>query len=93
MAEVGLSEPASSSTVMANAEARTVTARHILSHSSGFPNWRSGVASKPAPELVPAFSPGTRFQYSGEAFFYLQRVLERIRNGVEQPRELAQSNS
>lgn len=61
-----------------NPEARKVTARHILSHSSGFPNWRFAEASKPLPELAPAFPPGTKFQYSGEGFFYLQRVLERI---------------
>ncbi len=61
-----------------NAAARAVTARHILSHSSGFPNWRFATAGQPAPDLVPAFSPGSRYQYSGEGFFYLQRVLERI---------------
>jgi CubicO group peptidase (beta-lactamase class C family) len=61
-----------------NPEARTVTARHVLSHSSGFPNWRSPEDSKPAPDLVPAFKPGSRFQYSGEGYFYLQRVLEQV---------------
>src|SRR5271169_3601959 len=33
-----------------NPIARTVTLRHVLSHSSGFPNWRSGGASKPTPD-------------------------------------------
>jgi CubicO group peptidase (beta-lactamase class C family) len=61
-----------------NPVARTVTLRHVLSHSSGFPNWRSGEASKPAPDLVPAFTPGSKFQYSGEGFFYLQRILEKV---------------
>ncbi len=51
-----------------------ITARHILSHSSGLPNWRSD-ASEP---LVPAFEPGTKFRYSGEGFYYLQRVVEKI---------------
>lgn len=58
--------------------ARLVTARHVLSHSSGFPNWRSAGASQAAPGLIPAFTPGARYQYSGEGFFYLQRVLEQV---------------
>jgi CubicO group peptidase (beta-lactamase class C family) len=51
-----------------------VTARHVLTHSTGLPNWRSQNDQK----LTPAFEPGTRFQYSGEGFFHLQRVVERI---------------
>ena len=51
-----------------------VTARHILSHSSGLPNWR-GEDNQP---LVPAFEPGTKFRYSGEGFYYLQRCVEKI---------------
>lgn len=51
-----------------------VTARHVLSHSSGFRNWRNN-AEQP---LVPDFEPGERFQYSGEGFYYLQRVVEKI---------------
>jgi len=61
-----------------NADARTVTARHVLSHSSGFPNWRSPDASKSLPDLEPAFKPGSKYQYSGEGYFYLQRVLEQV---------------
>ena len=54
--------------------ARQVTARHVLSHSSGFPNWRSEAGK----QLIPEFTPGSKFQYSGEGFFYLQRILEQI---------------
>jgi CubicO group peptidase (beta-lactamase class C family) len=61
-----------------NPVARTVTVRHVLGHCSGFPNWRFSEASKPPPELVPAFAPGSQYQYSGEGYFYLQRVLEQI---------------
>lgn len=50
---------------------KRITSRHILSHSSGFPNWRRG-------ELEILFKPGRRFQYSGEGFVYLQKVLEEI---------------
>ena len=59
----------------------TVTARHVLAHSTGFRNWRS----TPEQPLVPEFDPGSRFQYSGEGFYYLQRVVETIAaNGLEQ---------
>lgn len=50
--------------------ADTLTSRHILSHQSGFPNWRSGQ------ELEFEFEPGTKMNYSGEGFEYLQRALE-----------------
>ena len=52
---------------------RKVTARHVLSHTTGLPNWRT----VPGP-LVPAFEPGTGFSYSGDAYFYLQRVVETL---------------
>ncbi len=51
-----------------------VTPRHVLTHSTGLPNWRSQDNDK----LTPTFEPGTRFQYSGEGFFHLQRVVEHI---------------
>jgi CubicO group peptidase (beta-lactamase class C family) len=51
-----------------------VTARHVLTHSTGLPNWRSQDNQK----LTPVFEPGSRFQYSGEGFFHLQRVVEHI---------------
>jgi len=56
---------------------RKITARMVLSHTTGFPNWRkSGWRSGgPLPVLA---EPGTRFTYSGEGFTYLQRVMEHI---------------
>lgn len=53
---------------------KLITARHVLSHSSGLQNWRFGQSLK----LEFAFKPGEDFQYSGEGFYYLQRVLEQI---------------
>ena len=54
-----------------NPRMRRVTAAHVLSHTTGLPNWRD----QPGP-LVPTTEPGRVFSYSGEAFYYLQRVLE-----------------
>lgn len=61
--------------------AKLITARHALSHSSGLQNWRFARSDK----LEFAFKPGEGFQYSGEGFYYLLRVLEHITGrGFEQ---------
>lgn len=52
---------------------KQLTTRHVLSHQSGFVNWRWLHASK---KLAFDVDPGTKFQYSGEGFNYLQRALE-----------------
>jgi CubicO group peptidase (beta-lactamase class C family) len=58
-------------------ERRLVTARMVLSHTSGYPNWRPGGEEREG--AIPLlFRPGSRFSYSGEGVFYLQRVVERI---------------
>ncbi|WP_202842398.1 serine hydrolase domain-containing protein [Luteimonas saliphila] len=59
---------------------RQVTARHVLAHGSGLPNWRGPVGG----DLTPQFPPETRWRYSGEAFFWLQRVVEtRLGEGLD----------
>lgn len=60
-----------------------LTARHVLTHTSGLPNWRRG---KP---LAFQSRPGDRYGYSGEAFVYLQHVVERV-TGRELPQLLAE---
>ncbi len=49
--------------------AKIITTRHLISHQSGFPNWREG-------KLKFLFEPGTQYQYSGEGFEYLRKALE-----------------
>jgi CubicO group peptidase (beta-lactamase class C family) len=53
---------------------KTVTARHVMSHSSGWPNWRN----EKDEQLVPQFAPGSKYRYSGEGYVYLARVLEQV---------------
>src|SRR5579859_3711385 len=54
---------------------RRITARMLLSHTSGFPNWR---AYEDDHKLHIHFEPGTRFAYSGEGIALLQLVVEAI---------------
>jgi CubicO group peptidase (beta-lactamase class C family) len=57
-----------------------ITARHALSHTSGLQNWRF----EPADRLQVAFPFGKRFSYSGEGYFFLQRVVEQLTGqGIE----------
>jgi CubicO group peptidase (beta-lactamase class C family) len=56
-----------------NPRMRRVTVRHVLSQTTGLPNWRR----EPGP-LEPAAEPGAAYAYSGEGVFYLQRVVEAV---------------
>jgi CubicO group peptidase (beta-lactamase class C family) len=50
-----------------------LTTRIVLSHQTGFPNWRRSMPSK---KLGFLFDPGTKFGYSGEGYEYLRHALE-----------------
>lgn len=63
--------------VSAEDYAGLITARMILTHTSGMPNWRKGEEERGGP-LPLYFKPGTKFSYSGEGIYYLQRVVEHI---------------
>lgn len=54
-----------------------ITARHVLSHTTGFQDWRSG-----AEPLKIHFTPGGKFLYSGEGYFYLQSVVTQLTGQV-----------
>ena len=53
---------------------RLLTVRHVLTHQTGFDNWRWMNAEK---TLKFHFTPGAQHQYSGEGFEYLRKALER----------------
>jgi len=53
---------------------KQLTTRHVLTHRSGFENWRSMSASKKLEFLA---DPGTKVNYSGEGLEYLRRALEK----------------
>jgi CubicO group peptidase (beta-lactamase class C family) len=51
---------------------RRITARMVLSHSSGLPHGERG---KPYPIL---FEPGSKFSYSADGYYLLQKVIEHL---------------
>lgn len=56
---------------------KKITARMVLSHRSGFPNWRDDYEDK---KLFIQFEPGTDYHYSGEGYQYLAKVIKHILN-------------
>ncbi len=57
--------------VVTDPRIRQVTARTVLSHTAGLPNWARG-------PLKFQSNPGARWSYSAEGYVYLQRVVETI---------------
>lgn len=54
---------------------KKITARMVLTHTTGFPNWRDDHEEG---KLFISFEPGSAFQYSGEGYQYLAKVLAQI---------------
>lgn len=52
---------------------KKLTTRIILSHQTGFPNWRWQKADH---KLSFEFDPGSKYQYSGEGYEYLRKAVE-----------------
>jgi CubicO group peptidase (beta-lactamase class C family) len=52
-----------------------ITVRDVLRHSTGLPNWRKDPEKE---KLMPVVEPGTRIDYSGEAFVWLQLAVEAV---------------
>ena len=50
-----------------------LTPKLILTHQTGFPNWRYLDKEK---KLLFQFDPGSKYQYSGEGFEYLRKAIE-----------------
>ena len=76
-----LSEYLSEPYLAEDRRAASITARMVLSHTTGFPNWRDGSDDRVHPAsgaLHLRWPPGTRWGYSGEGFAYLQQVVEQL---------------
>jgi CubicO group peptidase (beta-lactamase class C family) len=58
-----------------------ITARQVLSHTTGLPNWRS----KEDPLRI-QFTPGAKWHYSGEGYSFLQLVVAHLTGRVDQQR-------
>ncbi len=52
-----------------------ITAQHVLSHRTGFPNW---AYMNEDGNIDIKFTPGTQYGYSGEGFEYLKRVVVHV---------------
>lgn len=60
---------------------KLITAKMVLNHTSGFPNWRSNnFFNQQDGKLYLNFTPGTKFSYSGEGYVYLAMVIAHLMN-------------
>jgi CubicO group peptidase (beta-lactamase class C family) len=61
---------------------KKITARMLLDHTNGFPNWRQFADDR---KLHINFEPGSRYAYSGEGIALLQVVVEEVTHkGLEE---------
>jgi CubicO group peptidase (beta-lactamase class C family) len=56
-----------------SAYSKLLTTRHILTHQTGFPNWRWEAEDK---KLNFKYKPGDGYGYSGEGYEYLKKAIE-----------------
>lgn len=56
-----------------------ITARRVLSHTTGLPDWR-----KPGDPLRINFPPGSKWSYSGEGYYYLQSIVSRLTGRIDE---------
>lgn len=56
-----------------------ITARRVLSHTTGLPGWRR--ADDP---IRINFAPGSKWSYSGEGYYYLQSVVSRLTGRIDE---------
>lgn len=59
--------------VAGDPRSKELNTSHVLSHQTGFPNWRNKLSDG---KLAFSFPPGTAYGYSGEGFEYLRKALE-----------------
>lgn len=66
--------------LQAQPRAAAITARMVLAHSSGLPNWAENPLnpSWKTSELTLKYAPDSCWNYSGEGFVLLQKVLEQL---------------
>lgn len=63
-----------------DSSAKGITARMVLTHTSGLPNWAENPLKKTwsTSLLTTSFKPGSRWSYSGEGFVFLQLAIQNI---------------
>ena len=60
---------------------KLITARMVLCHKTGFPNWRlNNFFDQEYGKLFLNFTPGTQFSYSGESYVYLAKTIAHLLN-------------
>ena len=61
-------------------ESKKITARMVLNHTTGWPNWAQNPMQKAwgTSNLKAQFKPGTKWSYSGEGFVFLQLAIQNI---------------
>ena len=75
--DLPLSDSVDKPLVADDSRSEQITARQVLSHITGLPNWRPDRFSPHPGKLRFLRDPGIRFGYSGEGYMYLQNAVER----------------